>query len=115
MFDGLSAHLARRAGFPAVYFTPSRRYSVAGFGLPDVGLVTATEMLERLGMVVEASGVPVVADADTGYGNPVHVVRTVRAYERAGVAGLQLEDVVVPQALRAPGGEGGRRHRHVRT
>ncbi len=96
VFDGLSAHLARRAGFPAVYFTGAGA-SVAGFGLPDVGLVTATEMLERLRVVVEASGVPVIADADTGYGNPMHVARTVRDYERTGAAAVQLEDQAFPK------------------
>jgi 2-methylisocitrate lyase-like PEP mutase family enzyme len=96
VFDGLSAHLARRAGFPAVYFTGAGA-SVAGFGLPDVGLVTATEMLERLRVVVEAAGVPVIADADTGYGNPMHVSRTVRDYERTGAAAVQLEDQAFPK------------------
>ena len=96
VFDGLSAHLARRAGFPAVYFTGAGA-SVAGFGLPDIGLVTATEMLERLRVVVEAAGVPVIADADTGYGNPMHVARTVRDYERAGAAAVQLEDQTFPK------------------
>jgi 2-methylisocitrate lyase-like PEP mutase family enzyme len=96
VFDGLSAHLARRAGFPAVYFTGAGA-SVAGFGLPDIGLVTATEMLERLRVVVEAAGVPVIADADTGYGNPMHVARTVRDYERAGAAAVQLEDQAFPK------------------
>ena len=96
VFDGLGAHLVRHAGFPAAYVTGAG-IAASGFGLPDLGLTTATEMVERIGMIVEAAGIPVVADADTGYGNPVHVVRTVRAYERAGVAGLHLEDQSFPK------------------
>ena len=95
-YDGLGAHLARRAGFRAVYLTGAGA-AAAGYGLPDIGLVTATEMADRAALVVEASGLPVVADADTGYGNPMHVVRTVRAYERAGVAAIQLEDQDFPK------------------
>ncbi|MER5671880.1 isocitrate lyase/PEP mutase family protein [Pseudonocardia alni] len=96
VYDGLGAHLARRAGFRAVYLTGAGA-AAAGYGLPDIGLVTATEMADRAALVVEASGLPVVADADTGYGNPMHVVRTVRAYERAGVAAIQLEDQDFPK------------------
>lgn len=95
-FDGLSAHLVRRAGFPAVYLTGAG-VAASGFGLPDIGLVTATEMVERLAMVVEASDLPVIADADTGYGNPMHVARTVRHYEQAGAAAIQLEDQAFPK------------------
>jgi len=96
VFDGLSAHLARRAGFPAVYFTGAG-VAASGWGLPDIGLVTATEMLDRLRVVVDSSGLPVIADADTGYGNPMHVARTVRDYERAGVAALHIEDQAFPK------------------
>lgn len=95
-FDGLSAHLVRRAGIPAVYLTGAG-VAASGFGLPDIGLVTATEMVERLAMVVEASDLPVIADADTGYGNPMHVARTVRHYEQAGAAAIQLEDQAFPK------------------
>lgn len=95
-FDGISAHLVRRAGFPAVYFTGAG-VAASGFGLPDIGLVTASEMVERLRVVVEASGLPVIADADTGYGNETHVIRTVRAYEQAGAAAIQLEDQAFPK------------------
>lgn len=96
VYDGLGAHLVRRAGFPVVYLTGAG-VAVSGYGLPDIGLVTATEMLARAAVVVEASRVPVIADADTGYGNPIHVVRTVRDFERAGVAGIQLEDQAFPK------------------
>ena len=72
--------------------------AASGFGLPDIGLVTATEMAERTRMIVGALGdIPLIADADTGYGAPRNVVRTVRAYEHAGVAAIQLEDQVFPK------------------
>lgn len=96
VFDGLGAHIVRRAGFSAAYLTGAG-VAVSGYGLPDVGLVTASEMVDRAALVVEASGLPVIADADTGYGNAVNVVRTVRAYERAGVAAIQLEDQAFPK------------------
>ena len=96
VFDGLGAHLVRRAGFDAAYLTGAG-VSMSGYGLPDIGLITATEMLNRVAPVVEASGLPIIADADTGYGNPTHVVRTVRAYEHAGVAAIQLEDQAFPK------------------
>jgi 2-methylisocitrate lyase-like PEP mutase family enzyme len=96
VYDGLGAHLAREAGFEAVYLTGAGT-AAAGFGLPDVGLVTATEMAERARVVVDASRLPVIADADTGYGNPLNAVRTVRSYEQAGVAALHLEDQAFPK------------------
>jgi 2-methylisocitrate lyase-like PEP mutase family enzyme len=96
VFDGFSAHVARRAGFDAVYLTGAGA-AASGFGLPDVGLVTQTEMAERARHIVEAAAVPVIADADTGYGAPINVVRTVREYERAGVAAIQLEDQSFPK------------------
>jgi 2-methylisocitrate lyase-like PEP mutase family enzyme len=96
VFEGLGAHLVRRAGFSAAYLTGAG-VAVSGYGLPDIGLVTASEMVDRIRVVVEASGLPVIADADTGYGNAVNVVRTVRAYEQAGVAAIQLEDQAFPK------------------
>lgn len=96
VYDGIGAHLVRRAGFRVAYLTGAGAVA-SGQGLPDIGLATATEMADRAALVVEASGVPVVADADTGYGNPMHVARTVRAYERAGVAAIQLEDQDFPK------------------
>lgn len=72
--------------------------AASGFGLPDIGLVTATEMADRAAMIAAALGdVPLIADADTGYGGPMNVVRTVRAYDAAGVAAIQLEDQVFPK------------------
>jgi 2-methylisocitrate lyase-like PEP mutase family enzyme len=96
VFDGLSAHLVRAAGFGAAYLTGAG-VAVSGYGVPDIGLVTASEMADRAAMIVEASGLPVIADADTGYGNALNVTRTVHSYERAGVAAIQLEDQVFPK------------------
>ncbi|WP_329461346.1 isocitrate lyase/PEP mutase family protein [Streptomyces sp. NBC_01431] len=97
VFDGLSAHLVARTGFRAAYLSGAG-VSVAGFGLPDIGLLTQSEMTERARIVVTAlDGIPLIADADTGYGAPINVARTVREYERAGVAALHLEDQAFPK------------------
>jgi 2-methylisocitrate lyase-like PEP mutase family enzyme len=97
VFDGISAHLVRRTGFKAAYLTGAGA-AASGFGLPDIGLVTGSEMAERAAMIAEAVGdLPLIADADTGYGAAINVVRTVRAYERAGVAAIQLEDQTFPK------------------
>jgi 2-methylisocitrate lyase-like PEP mutase family enzyme len=97
VFDGISAHLAGRTGQAAAYMTGAG-IAASGFGLPDVGLVTATEMAERVRMVVGVLGdIPLIADADTGYGPPANVVRTVREYESAGAAAIQLEDQAFPK------------------
>ena len=68
----------------------------SGFGLPDIGLLTLTEMAERAAVLAGLLEVPLIADADTGYGSPINVIRTVREYEHAGVAAIQLEDQVFP-------------------
>ena len=92
VFDGISAQLARRTGHVAAYLTGAG-VAASGFGVPDIGLVTQTEMTERARMMVAVlADVPLIADADTGYGAPLNVVRTVRHYEDAGVAAIQLED-----------------------
>src|ERR1700727_89268 len=97
VFDGVKAHLARRTGQAAAYMTGAG-VAASGFGLPDIGLVTGTEMAERARMLVGVLGdVPLIADADTGYGAAMNVVRTVRLYEQAGVAAIQLEDQVFPK------------------
>jgi 2-methylisocitrate lyase-like PEP mutase family enzyme len=97
IFDGITAHLARRTGQAAAYMTGAG-VAASGFGLPDIGLVTATEMAERARMLVGILGdIPLIADADTGYGAPVNVVRTIRLYEQAGVAAIQLEDQTFPK------------------
>src|ERR1700760_104935 len=97
VFDGISAQLTKRTGHAAAYMTGAG-VAASGFGLPDIGLVTATEMADRVRMIVGVLGdVPLIADADTGYGAPMNVVRTVRSYEAAGVAAIQLEDQVFPK------------------
>ena len=97
VFDGITAHLARRTGQTAAYMTGAG-VAASGFGLPDIGLVTGTEMAERARMLVGVLGdIPLIADADTGYGAAMNVVRTVRLYEQAGVAAIQLEDQVFPK------------------
>src|SRR4030088_2464497 len=97
VFDGLSASLVARLGFPAAYMTGAG-VAASGFGLPDIGLVTQTEMVERAAMIVDALGdIPLIADADPGYGAPINVVRTVKRYGDAGVAAIQLEDQVFPK------------------
>ena len=95
-YDALSARLIEQAGFPAVYMTGFGS-SASLLGRPDVGLLTMPEMVDNARRIVEAVGVPVIADADTGYGNPLNVIRTVQAYERAGVAAMHIEDQVAPK------------------
>jgi 2,3-dimethylmalate lyase len=95
-YDALSARLIEAAGFPVVYMTGFG--TAAGrLGRPDVGLLGMSEMVDNARRIVEAVEVPVIADADTGYGNPLNVVRTVHEYERAGVAAIHLEDQVMPK------------------
>jgi 2-methylisocitrate lyase-like PEP mutase family enzyme len=95
-YDALSARLIEAAGFDVVYMTGFGT-TASLIGRPDVGLLTQTEMADAARRLAGAVGVPVLADADTGYGNPVNVVRTIREYEQAGVAGLHLEDQVMPK------------------
>ena len=95
-YDALSARLVEEAGFAAVYMTGFG--SSAGYlGRPDVGLMTMAEMVDNARRIVDAVDLPVIADADTGYGNPINVIRTVQAYERAGVAAIHIEDQVAPK------------------
>jgi len=95
-FDPLSARLVEEAGFAAVYMTGFGT-SAALIGRPDVGLLTMTEMVDNAGRIAACVDIPVIADADTGYGNPLNVIRTVGAYEAAGVAGIHIEDQVAPK------------------
>jgi 2-methylisocitrate lyase-like PEP mutase family enzyme len=95
-FDPLAARLVEEAGFPAVYMTGFGT-SAALIGRPDVGLLTMTEMADNAGRITACVDIPVIADADTGYGNPLNVIRTVGAYEAAGVAGIHIEDQVAPK------------------
>src|ERR1022692_2441696 len=95
-FDPLAARLVEEAGFPAVYMTGFGT-SAALLGRPDVGLLTMTEMVDNARRIADCVDIPVIADADTGYGNPLNVIRTVGAYEAAGVAGIHIEDQVAPK------------------
>jgi 2-methylisocitrate lyase-like PEP mutase family enzyme len=95
-FDPLAARLVEEAGFPAVYMTGFGT-SAALLGRPDVGLLTMTEMAGNAGRIADSVDIPVIADADTGYGNPLNVIRTIAAYEAAGVAAVHIEDQVAPK------------------
>jgi carboxyvinyl-carboxyphosphonate phosphorylmutase len=95
-YDALSARLVEQAGFDAVYMTGFGT-SASLLGQPDVGLLSFAEMVDQARRLAEAINVPLIADADDGYGNAINVTRTVRAYEAAGVAGLHLEDQRSPK------------------
>ena len=94
--DALTARLIAKQGFEAIYMTGAGTSAVR-LGMPDVGLLTMGEMVDNAQRIAEASQLPLVADADTGYGGPINVQRTVRAYERAGVAGIHIEDQQWPK------------------
>ena len=95
ILNALHAKIAEATGFETVYMTGSGTAAERGF--PDVGLVTQTEMVQNARYIAKAVSVPVVCDADTGYGNPINVGRTVREYEDAGVAAIHIEDQVFPK------------------
>ena len=95
-YDALSAKVLERTGFPAVYMT-GYGTSLALLGLPDAGLATMTEMHLNARYIANAVSVPVVADADNGYGNAINVIRTVREYIQTGVAGIHIEDQAIPK------------------
>ena len=95
VLNALHAKIAETVGFEAVYMTGAGTAAEKGF--PDVGLLTMTEMVSNAKYIANAVGIPVVSDADTGYGNPLNVRRTVREYESAGVAGIHIEDQVFPK------------------
>ena len=113
VYDGISAALVAKMGFAAAYMTGAG-VSAAGWGLPDVGLLTLTEMAERARVLSGLLEAPLIADADTGYGSPINVVRAVREYERAGVAAIQTGGPGLPEALRPPVRQGGHRRRVLR-
>lgn len=94
--DALTAKIIEQAGFDAIYMTGYGQ-AASHLGQPDVGLLTMTEMLSRVNNMVNCVGIPVICDGDTGFGNLVNVVRTVREYEKAGAAAIQLEDQVIPK------------------
>jgi 2-methylisocitrate lyase-like PEP mutase family enzyme len=94
-YDCITARMIHQAGFSAVYMTGAG--TAAALGYPDYGLVTMSEMVENAGRIAAAVSVPVIADADTGYGNELNVVRTVREYEQRGVAAIHIEDQGFPK------------------
>ncbi|MEK7807269.1 MAG: isocitrate lyase/PEP mutase family protein, partial [Chloroflexota bacterium] len=95
ILNALHAKIAESVGFDAVYMTGAGTAAERGF--PDVGLLTMTEMVANAKYVAGAVNLPVVCDADTGYGNPLNVRRTVREYEAVGVAGIHIEDQLFPK------------------
>ena len=95
-YDALSARVLERTGFPAVYMT-GYGTSLALLGLPDAGLATMSEMHLNARYIANAVSVPVIADADNGYGNAINVIRTVREYIQTGVAGIHIEDQAIPK------------------
>jgi 2,3-dimethylmalate lyase len=95
-YDALTARLIEQAGFPAVYITGFGT-SASLLGRPDVGLLTMSQMVDNARRIAQAVDVPVIADADTGYGNPLNVIRTVQEYELAGVSAIHIEDQVMPK------------------
>src|SRR6267378_4150893 len=94
-YDGLTARLIAQHGFAALYMTGAGTSVAAGF--PDYGLLTMSEMVANASRITEAVDLPVIADADTGYGNELNVARTVRAYAKAGVAAMHIEDQTFPK------------------
>ena len=96
VYDGISARVANSLGFPALYMTGYGAVASA-LGVPDAGLASVTEMLDRVRCIAAAIDVPFIADGDTGYGGLLNVDRTVRAYAAAGAAGIQLEDQEMPK------------------
>src|SRR6059058_3696098 len=94
-YDCITARLIERAGFDAVYMTGAGTAAMLGY--PDFGLVTMSEMVGNAGRIAAAVGMPVIADADTGYGNELNTVRTVREYETVGIAGIHIEDQGFPK------------------
>jgi 2-methylisocitrate lyase-like PEP mutase family enzyme len=94
--DCAMARLVASLGFQALYMTGSGTAAVR-LGQPDIGLLTMTEMADNAARIADCTGLPLVADADDGYGNPLNVRRAVRTYERAGVAALHIEDQVSPK------------------
>jgi len=95
-YDALSARMIEQAGFPAVYMTGFGT-SASLLGRPDVGLLTMSQMVDNARRIAQAVELPVIADADTGYGNPLNVIRTVEEYELAGVSAIHIEDQVMPK------------------
>lgn len=95
VYDGITSRLVEQAGFPAVYMTGAG--TSMSLGYPDFGLVTQTEMVANATIIARTVGIPVISDADTGYGNELNVTRTVNEFERASVAAIHIEDQVMPK------------------
>jgi 2-methylisocitrate lyase-like PEP mutase family enzyme len=95
VYDGLTARLVADRGFAAAYMTGAG--TSASYGYPDYGLLTMTDMVDNAARIAQATDIPVIADADTGYGNELNVVRTVREFARAGVAAIHIEDQAFPK------------------
>ncbi len=95
VYDGITAKLVEQAGFPVVYMTGAGTSISRGY--PDFGLLTQTEMVDNAAVIARTVKVPVIADADTGYGNELNVTRTVNEYEHAGVSAIHIEDQVSPK------------------
>lgn len=101
--DALGARLIQQAGFDAAYISG---FAVEGsYGLPDVGFLSMAEVAERAGQIADAIELPVFADGDTGYGSAINVIRTVRSFEKAGIAAIQLEDQALPKKCGSMGGK----------
>jgi len=94
--DALNARLVAKHGFEAIYMTGAGT-TATRLGMPDVGLLTMTEMVDNAARIADAGGLPVIADADNGYGGVLNVRRTIQSYERAGVAAIHLEDQIIPK------------------
>ena len=94
--NALFARVIAQHGFPAVYVTGAGIANMS-YGFPDIGLVTLAELCDHVAAIADAVELPILVDADTGFGNPLNVIRTVRLLERAGAAGIQLEDQVFPK------------------
>jgi 2-methylisocitrate lyase-like PEP mutase family enzyme len=110
-YDGLTARMVASHSFPAVYMTGAGTSVCHGY--PDYGLLTMTEMVENAGRMTAAAGIPVIADADTGYGNELNVIRTVRAFAHAGVAAIHIEDQTFPKRCGHLTGKGDCRPEHL--
>jgi len=95
-FNAVSAVLIEQAGFDAIYISGAG-IAVNNLGYPDIGLTTMPEILESARNIVNVTNIPVICDVDTGFGNAINVIRTVRAFESAGIAGIQMEDQIIPK------------------
>jgi 2-methylisocitrate lyase-like PEP mutase family enzyme len=95
-YDALSARIIESQGFEAVYLTGAG-FANSGLGVPDIGLVTASELRDHVARVADVVSIPLVVDADTGFGNAINMRRTIRMLERAGASAIQIEDQVFPK------------------